>query len=112
MQNEKRKDYTIGEWLDVWLRDYATPMLRDSTIENYKYARKRLRKYHPDIEAHQLDELTPLEFQQILNSLSAFCSKSSLAHIKVIYCEAYQEGVRNNVCLKNPIREVQIPKQD
>lgn len=108
---QKIKSYTIGEWLDIWIKDYATPMLCNSTIENYTYARKRLLKYYPDIESIPLDQLTPLDFQRMLNALSTFCSKSSLAQIKVVYCESYQEGVRNNICFRNPIREVQIPKR-
>lgn len=90
---------------------YAKPVLRNSTIENYVYARNRLRKHYPEIEALTLDALTPLDFQRMLNALASICSKSSLSHIKVVYCEAYQEAVRNNLCTRNPIRETQIPKQ-
>lgn len=107
----KNKSYTIGQWLDIWLSDYAKPVLRNSTIENYVYARNRLRKHYPEIEALTLDALTPLDFQRMLNALASTCSKSSLSHIKVVYCGAYQEAVRNNLCTRNPIRETQIPKQ-
>lgn len=55
--------------------------------------------------------IDPLDFQRMLNALASTCSKTSLPHIKVVYCEAYQEAVRNNLCTRNPIREIQIPKQ-
>lgn len=109
MENTQ-KTYTIGEWLDTWLMDYASPMLRSSTIQNYLYARRRLTKHCPNIENMALEALTPLDFQRMLNALASVYSKSSVAHIKVVYCEAYQDAVRNNICFRNPIREVQIPK--
>ena len=108
----ENKSYTIGKWLDIWLSDYAKPVLRSSTIENYVYAHNWLRNHYPEIEALALDDaLTPLDFQRMLNALASTCSKTSLSHIKVVYCEAYQEAVRNNLCTRNPIREIQIPKQ-
>ena len=64
----------------------------------------------PTLKTLTLEALTPLDFQRMLNALASVYSKSSVAHIKVVYCEAYQEAVRNNLCFRNPIREVQIPK--
>lgn len=80
----ENKSYTIEQWLDIWLSDYAKPVLRSSTIENYVYARNRLRKHYPEMEALALDALTPLDFQRMLNALASTCSKTSLSHIKVV----------------------------
>ncbi|WP_099203717.1 tyrosine-type recombinase/integrase [Scatolibacter rhodanostii] len=107
---KNNNEYTIGEWMDVWFKVYAKVQLRASTIKIHKNARKRIQNKYPTFENKNLDELTSLEFQIILNSFEEQYAKSSINQIKHIYYSIYRFAIRNNICQYNPIAEITIPK--
>lgn len=102
-------DYTIGEILDFWIDNIAPKKLRDTTIESYLYARKRAKKYWPEIEKLLLEELTIIDFQDFLELLTDMYGWSSINHIKCLYSKIYTYAIRYKLCRINPAKAAEVP---
>ncbi len=67
---ESQKDFeglTVGEWLDLWLRDYAALTLDDSSYDNYE---RNIRIHlKPRIGSILLTELTAVDIQNLYSHL-------------------------------------------
>lgn len=104
------KKYTIGEWVDIWVEVYATSRCKSSTLTSYRDCRQRMATAYPKFEGIFLDELRPYEFQRCLNSLAEKYSKSTVSHVRSVYCQAYGDAVKNRLCQWNPIGDTAVPQ--
>lgn len=107
--DSQNKEYTIGEWMDIWFDVYANEQLRPNTIAIHRYARKRLYK-KINIENKTLSSLSSIEFQMYLNNLAKQYSKSSIKHIRHLYFSIYRYAIKNGIINYNPIDNTTIPK--
>lgn len=105
---KEKKWNTVGECLDIWLRDYAPQHCKANTLECYRYARKRLRRAYPEIEETPLADLNPLDFENKLKLLSEQYAKSSLRHIRVLYNQMYKYARKAEKCTINPACDTRI----
>ena len=48
MYETNKRDYTLGEWLDIWLEEIAPTKRKPNTISIYRDARRRLLTHHPE----------------------------------------------------------------
>ena len=65
----KRRDYTVGEWAQLWYENYAKPSVRASTAAYYKnYIDQHIKPRIGDIK---LTALTTLQIQKIYNETKA-----------------------------------------
>ena len=63
----KAKQYTVGEWMDIWLENYAKVKVRPSPHQTYRgYIDNHIK---PDIGKIPLSELTSLELQKFYKKL-------------------------------------------
>ncbi|WP_159459790.1 tyrosine-type recombinase/integrase [Scatolibacter rhodanostii] len=108
-QMQTQKDYTVGEWLDLWF-EYYTQDLKDTTKNCYYYARLRIKNFCLDIEDIKLRKLTQMQFQMVINAMGKKYAKSSIRHVIVVYSLAYTVACENGVCPANPIHKIKIPK--
>ena len=46
MYETNKRDYTLGEWLDIWLEEIAPTKRKPNTISIYRDARRRLVGLH------------------------------------------------------------------
>lgn len=106
-----KKEYTIGQWMDIWFEVYANVDLKESTVKIYRDARRRFTCEYPEIESMSLHEFTTFNFQARLNKLSTKYAKSTLRHIRIIYNKIYDTAVTNKICAENPIRLTTLPKK-
>lgn len=105
------KNYTIGEWADIWFKVYAESELKLSTQKIHTNARKRVTSKFPSFENKKLKDLQHIEFQIILNSFTDTYSKSSINQIRHFYYSVYVLAIKNNICSNNPIKYATIPKK-
>lgn len=49
MYETNKRDYTLGEWLDIWLEEIAPTKRKPNTISIYRDARRRLLTHHPEV---------------------------------------------------------------
>lgn len=110
-QNKINKDYTIGEWLDVWLKDYAPARRKASTLASYADARRRIFEAYPDLPEILLTDLTTLQFEGMLNSLAEKYAKSTIKHMRVLFNQAYKAAKKDNDQIVNPITDAQLPTE-
>ena len=108
--DSQNKEYTIGEWMDIWFDVYAEVNLRKSTIKIYKDARRRFLSEYPNIESLHLSNLTIFDFQSKINQLCSKYAKSTIRHIRILYNKIYAEAVSHHYCLENPISKSTLPK--
>ena len=65
----KRRDYTVGEWAQLWYENYAKPSVRASTAAYYKnYIDQHIKPRIGDIK---LTTLTTLQIQKFYNETKA-----------------------------------------
>ena len=65
----KRRDYTVGEWVQIWYENYAKPSVRASTAAYYKnYIDQHI---VPRIGDIKLAALTTLQIQKFYNETKA-----------------------------------------
>ena len=58
---------TTGEWLDTWLENYARPVMRATTYNNYEtLIRLHIKPYIGEVK---LNKLTTLQIQKLYNKL-------------------------------------------
>ena len=61
-------DMPLGEWMDRWMRDYAEPILRSSTISSYRTV---IENYiRPALGDESVRLITSMDVQEFYNELS------------------------------------------
>lgn len=103
------KTYTIREWLDIWIKDYAPAQRKPSTMAIYTDARRRISLAYPNLEDMLLTDLTALSFERMLCGLADTYSKSTIRHMRSLFSLAYKAAIKAGICANNPIMDVQLP---
>ena len=108
--DSQNKEYTIGEWMDIWFDVYSHVDLKDSTISIYRDSYRRVCTFYPEIKTTYLSSLSSIAFQVILNTLGKQYAKSTVRHLKLLFNKAYLCAIDNNLCNRNPIKSCVVPK--
>lgn len=106
---DRERHYTLGEWLAIWLDDFAPAQLKESTVSIYRDAYRRFFAAYPNMEETKLQDLTTLEFERLQNKLASKYAKSTLNHMKVLFNHAYEAAIKGKLCENNPIAEAHLP---
>lgn len=109
------KKTTVGNWLDVWLTEYAEPVLKPLTVQAYG---QQIRNHiKPALGALQLSELDTTMIQSFYNALRSGKAKSSKKPLSaksiknihgVLHC-ALEKAVELRYIRFNPADAVTIP---
>lgn len=103
------KTYTIREWLDIWIKEYAPAQRKQSTMAIYADARRRILLAYPNLGDMLLTDLTALSFERMLCGLADTYSKSTIRHMRSLFSLAYKAAIKAGICANNPIIDVQLP---
>jgi integrase len=100
----------VGEYLDWWLANVATPRVRASTLESYRRVVKVYLK--PDLGEIRLDKLSPLQVQELVRTLT----EKGLAARTVRYALATLNGamrkaVKLRLIIRNPCEDAEQPRE-
>lgn len=98
---------TVGQWLDVWVRDYLTGV-KASTAENYRYNIRLHIK--PALGAVRLADLHPHAVQNFINDLGL--APTTTALVCGILSGALEKAVELDYIPKNPVRRCELPRQE
>lgn len=109
MYETNKRDYTLGEWLDIWLEEIAPTKRKPNTISIYRDARRRLLTHHPEVSGILLVELNALQVEGWLDSMRQKYAKSTLRHIRVMLNQAYKSAIKGHNCDDNPIKDAALP---
>lgn len=101
---------TEKEWLLEWLEVYVKPNLAPNTYRCYNDTVKRILREVPEFLLKNGDEITELEIQKFVNLLGFKYARSTLNDIRVVMNQSFIAAVSNNLCTRNPINHISIPK--
>ena len=97
---------TLGSWVTEYLSKVKRPVLKESTLERYVDAAKRLK----EIWDCPLDMLTPIEIQRVYDvMLAEGLSTSSVHNLHTVLSTSCKNAVANGLIEKAPTAAVVIP---
>lgn len=107
---------TLGEWLDIWLEECATPAVRPNTLKNYRrYVANNIQPYLGD---KQICKVTTADVQSLYCKLQREGSAeggplagATVRRIHDVLHQALDVAVNRNLIVKNPSNDVTLPKK-
>ena len=112
----KPSGLTVGEWLDVWMKEYKKNSVRPATYSSYTTSIKTHIK--PALGDMELQKLRPDHIQTMMNDLSRGNKqkkKNPLAPWTVLKAKnvlsgALEQAIRNQIIPYNPVKASVPPK--
>lgn len=99
---------TVGEWLDIWLRDYLGSV-KPKTLESYQCQIKN--HIRPQLGPIKLDALTPHAIQHFCNSLTdSGLSPKTVKIVHGVLHKALQQAVSTSYLRFNPSDACILPR--
>lgn len=107
---------TLGEWLDIWLKECAEPSVRPSTYKGYRgYAERNIK---PSLGSKQISKVTAADVQTLYRKLqqegsvdSGALSPATVRRIHGVLHQALNAAVDRHLIVKNPTDDVTLPKK-
>ena len=107
---------TLGEWLDIWLRECAEPSVRPSTYKGYLgYAERNIKPY---LGSKQISKVTAADVQTLYRKLQreggvggGALSPATVRRIHGVLHQALNVAVDRHLIVKNPTDDVTLPKK-
>ena len=119
----KRRDYTAGEWAQLWYENYAKPSVRASTAAYYKnYIDQHI---VPRIGDIKLTALTTLQIQKFYNETKAHgrvqryenmddlsLSNKTIRGLHTMLRQCLEQAVTERLIPYNPANGCRLPKKE
>ena len=119
----KRRDYTVGEWAQLWYGNYAKPSVRASTAAYYKnYIDQHI---VPRIGDIKLTALTTLQIQKFYNETKAHgrvqryekmdnlsLSNKTIRGLHTMLRQCLEQAVTERLIPYNPANGCRLPKKE
>ena len=119
----KRRDYTVGEWVQLWYENYAKPSVRASTAAYYKnYIDQHI---VPRIGDIKLAALTTLQIQKFYNETKAHgrvqryenmddlsLSNKTIRGLHTMLRQCLEQAVTERLIPYNPANGCRLPKKE
>ena len=107
---------TLGEWLDIWLKECAEPSVRPSTYKGYRgYAERNIK---PSLGNKQISKVTAADVQTLYRKLQreggvdgGALSPTTVRRIHGVLHQALNVAVDRHLIVKNPTNDVTLPKK-
>lgn len=107
---------TLGEWLDIWLKECAEPSVRPSTYKGYRgYAERNIK---PFLGSKQISKVTAADVQTLYRKLQreggvggGALSPATVRRIHGVLHQALNAAVDRHLIVKNPTDDVTLPKK-
>ncbi|MBK9294834.1 MAG: tyrosine-type recombinase/integrase [Oligoflexia bacterium] len=118
----EHKKISLGEWMEIWLRDYAEVSVRAKTFE--RYAELLRLHVHPYIGQIPLQKLTASHVQDLYSKLRKEgkiirsqgskkprgLSERTVLHVHRVLSQLMKEAKRKREVIYNPIEDVRAPR--
>ena len=105
----KGDNMTLNAWFDVWLHDYKSKTVRESTMVRYtdqynQYIKKEL-------GLRRLSQIKPIMLQRRFNQMAAVdYSTKTIADTYNVLHSMFKLALQNNIIFRNPCDAVILPK--
>lgn len=101
---------TLGAWLDIWLRDWKTPAVRETTLDNYRALVRRIAA-DDALARTGLRELTAGQLQAFLAALHARTPAQAHA-VRAMLIQAISVAMDDDRVERNVARRTKLPAYD
>lgn len=99
---------TVGEWLEIWLRDYQSHTT-GRTVETYRHVIDR--RFVPVFGAVRLTDLSQIHVRRMVNAMKAEgLAASTIRHACGVLSAAMNCAVSAKLIRENPVSGVKRPK--
>lgn len=99
---------TLSEWLDTWIDTYKSKTVQPSTYKEYKYIIEIIKGHQ--ISQMKLNNIKPIHITDFFNSKTDY-SKTIIKKLRFVLNGAFETGIDNDLCYKNPVRRASIPNK-
>lgn len=100
-------DYSLSEWIPVWLDTYKKNNIQRSTFEEYKYLLQKVSDHK--IGKMRLSDIKPIHITDFFANLDY--SQSIRKRLRFLLNALFEDAVDNDYCTKNPVTRAQIAKK-
>ena len=107
---------TLGEWLDIWLEECATPAVRPKTLTGYR--RYVINNIQPYLGDKQICKITTADVQSLYRRLQKEggadggpLAGTTVRRIHNVLHQALDVAVNRHLIVKNPSNDVTLPKK-
>jgi len=107
-QPAKSKEHTLATWLDEWLATYKKGNVEDSTHADYVYLAGHVKGHK--IGGMKLSQVKPIHVTEYFASKIEL-SQSFRKRSKFLLNAAFECGIDNDFCDRNPVRRAEIAKK-
>lgn len=97
---------TLGEWATEWLETYKKDTVAPHTYTGYEYTMKHI--VDSGIGNMQLGDIKPVHVKKFLSSKKVL-SHSMITKLKAFLYAIFETAIDNDLCIKNPARNVKPP---
>jgi len=110
----KSSDVLLGEWLDIWLKDYKKNSVSPSTYSSYRINVNH--HINPVLGSTEVQKIRPHHIQKLLNSMGEETADRkalnpwTVIKVKNILSGAFEQAVCNQIILVNPVKATVSPK--
>lgn len=104
--------FTVGEWLDTWLKEYAEPSLKTLSLSTYE---SRIRTHiKPALGKLKLSELNATHIQTLYNNLTKRegLSPKTVKNVHGILHKAISQAVKLRYIPYNPADACELPRME
>ena len=100
---------TIKEWTQEWIKVYVEPHRRPKTTKCYQDTLNHLCRNFPDFVETDIDKVTGVQAQKVVNQIGERYSKSLCRTTKVMLNQSFRTAIQSDLCEHNPAQYLQIP---
>lgn len=100
---------TIKEWTQEWIKVYVEPHRRPKTTRCYQDTLNHLCRNFPDFVETDIDKVTSMQAQKVLNQMGKRYSKSLCKTTRVMLNQSFRTAIQNDITKHNPAQYLQLP---
>lgn len=101
------KTVTFEQWATEWLLKYKKGTVKESTYTE-SYERTVQSYLIPSFGKRNISDIIPADIRQFLTDMSQKYSSSTLKKIKLCLNAIFETAIENNLCYKNPAKNISI----
>ncbi len=107
-QEEITQEYTLSEWLDQWLKLYKSRNVQTGTYDDYVYIVSIIKAHK--LSSLRLIDIKPVHLMDFFGDNIRY-SQTVLKKLRFVLNNAFEKAIDNDICYKNPMRRVDIPRK-
>lgn len=105
----KGDNMTLNAWFDVWLHDFKSKTVRESTMVRYSDQYNQYIK--KELGLRRLSQIKPIMLQRHFNQMAAVdYSTKTIADTYNVLHSMFKLALQNNIIFRNPCDAVILPK--